>query len=277
MRRGFARMNEAQSPDAPPVLRLQTGWCAWARRCARGAAFGVVTLTFSLGWFLTWPLTKLIRPWRRGVRRWVFRSWSRIALRVCGIHSTVVGGLPERPCFLVANHLGTIDILVIAAHVDATFVSMKELERWPLIGTMARQFGTVFVDRARKREIPEVNRAIDAAFERSEAVVIFPEGRQSRGEHVLPFQPSLLEPAARNGHAVAWAVLGYRTGPRDVPASLAIPWVDVSFLRQLLVLLAVERVDARLEFGPDVVRSADRKELARSLHERVSSRFTRLC
>lgn len=270
---GIDEMNEAQSPPAACAPRLQRGWRAWSRRGVRGAAFGFFTVFFSLSWVVALPVTWVSPRAHRRFRGWVFRNWARSILNVCGVRTTVVGDLPVRPCFLVANHLGSLDILVIAAHVDATFVSMKELERWPLIGAMARQFGTVFVDRSRKRDIPDVNRAIDAAFERSDAVVIFPEGRQSRGASVLPFRPSLLEPAARNGHALAWAVLHYETGPSDPSASLAIPWVDVPFHRHALVQLALERVDARLEFGRDVMRGGERKDLARALHERVSSRF----
>ena len=93
---------------------------------------------------------------------------------------------------------------------------------------------------------------------------------------MLPFRPSLLEPAAREDHPVAWAVLHYATGKNDPPASLSIPWVGVAFWRQALVLLALERVDARLEFGTDVLRGSERKELAQELYERVAARFERL-
>lgn len=276
MRGGFDGMNEAQSAPPARALVLQRGLRATARRLLRAGALCAVTLALACAWFAAWPLMRMLPRFARRWRRVIFRSWARSALWICRIETRVAGGLPERPCYLVANHLGYVDILVIAAHVDATFVSMKELEGWPFFGLMARQFGTVFVDRSQKRAIPDVNRAIELAFERCDAVVIFPEGRHTRGAGVLPFRPALLEPAARDGHPVAWAVLHYSTASADPPASQAIPWVDVPFLRQARLLLALERVEARLVFGADVVRQADRKELARLLHERVSAAFVPL-
>jgi 1-acyl-sn-glycerol-3-phosphate acyltransferase len=269
-------MKEAQSAMETVLIRLQPGPRAWIRRTVRGTALAAVTLALVALWFVGLPFTWIMPSARRSWRRFVFQAWSRLVLRLCSVRIRVVGELAAKPCFLVANHLGYVDILVIAARVDATFVSMKELEGWPLFGFMARQFGTVFVDRTKKREIPAVNREIERAFLRSDAVVIFPEGRHTRGDRVLPFRPSLLEPAAREDHPVAWAVLHYATGKNDPPASLSIPWVGVAFWRQALVLLALERVDARLEFGTDVLRGSERKELAQELYERVAARFERL-
>lgn len=266
-------MNEATSSDKAHALTLQPGLRAWMRRLVRVTALFVATLALVVVWFCGLPFTWIVPGLRRRWRRFVFWAWARAALRVCSVRLRIVGQLPEKPCFLVANHLGYMDILVIAACVDATFVSMKELERWPVFGLMARQFGTVFVDRGDKRDIPAVNQAIEHAFEQSDALVIFPEGRHTRGDRVLPFRTALLEPAARGDHPVAWAVLHYATGPKDPPASYSVPWVGVSFRRQALVLLALERIDARIEFGADVVRRADRKLLAQQLHERVSARF----
>lgn len=260
-------VNEPQ-PAAP-----QPGLVAWFRRGWRGGWVSVATVTLATAWFVGLPFTIGSASRRRRWRRGVFGTWSRALLSICHVHVEVRGALPVEPCFLVANHLGYVDILVLAARVDATFVSMKELEAWPVFGTMARQFGTVFIDRSRKRDIPDVNAAMERALSQCSAVVVFPEGRHTRGATVLPFRPSLLEPAARGGHPVAWAVLHYATGERDPSAASAIPWVDVPFTRQVLVLLALDRVEATLEFGPDVVRGDDRKQLAEALHARVRSRF----
>lgn len=245
---------------------------AW-RRTWRGARVLGVTLAWSGVWFLGLPLASTSHRRRRAWRRRVFGAWARGMLSACAVRVEVRGRLPQAPCFLVANHLGYLDVVVLAAHVDAVFVSMKEVERWPVFGTMARQFDTVFVDRGRKRDLPAVNAAVERAFGRCDALVVFPEGRHTRGRRVLPFHPSLLEPAARGGHPVAWCVLHYATGADDPPASASVPWVDVPLARQVRVLLALERVDATLEFGPDVVRGDDRKRLAEDLHARVVSRF----
>lgn len=277
MRHGFEMTAEAQSThDDRKGADLQPGLRAWWRRGLRSTLAITVTLALATAWFLGIPFTWGSATRRRRWRRAVFQAWTRALLGVFRVQLRVIGSPPNEPCFLVANHLGYVDVLVIAARVDATFVSMKELERWPFFGLMARQFGTVFIDRSQKRDIPEVNVEVEAALARSGAVVIFPEGRHTRGGSVLPFRPALLEPAARGSHAVAWAVLHYSTGAGDPPASQSIPWVDVPLARQALVLLALDRIVATLEFGAEIERGDDRKQLAAALHARVAGRFTPL-
>jgi 1-acyl-sn-glycerol-3-phosphate acyltransferase len=262
--------------DEPAAAALQPGVLAWCRRLARIVLLSAATFALVIVWFAGLPFT-MRRPRRRNAwRRRIFQAWSRTSLRICRVHWHVSGRLPVEPCFLVTNHLGYLDILVIEAAFDATFVSMSELQRWPVFGAMARQFGTIFVDRERKRGIPQTNREMDAALARSNVVVLFPEGRHSRGTGVLPFKSSLFEPAARTGRPVAWGVLHYATGPGDPPAARVVPWVGVSFARQALVLLAVSRVDAHLEIGSDVVSGPDRKQLAEATRTRILSRLVPL-
>jgi 1-acyl-sn-glycerol-3-phosphate acyltransferase len=261
--------------DLPQVASaaLQTGLVAWSRRIVRIARLALITGCMSCAWFVGVAFTIGSPRRRRAWRKRVFQSWSRAALRICRVHLVVRGSLPEGAGFFVSNHLGYLDILVIEAAIDVTFVSMREVERWPVFGPMARQFGTIMVDRGRKRDIPVANSAMRAALERGEVVVLFPEGRHSRGTGVLPFKTAMLEPAASLGRPVAWGTIHYATGPKDPPAARAIPWVGVTFKHQVLVLLALERVEARLDIGADLVRSGDRKRIAEETHARIVAHF----
>lgn len=261
------------APPAPRVesAALQSGFVAWFRRIVRIALLALLTLFTSVAWFAGLPLTFQSARRRRAWRKRLFQGWSRAALRICRVHLVVRGSLPAGASFFVTNHLGYLDILVIEAAFDATFVSMRELERWPVFGPMARQFGTVFVDRGSKRDIPNANRSMSAALGRGEVVVLFPEGRHSRGTGVLPFKSAMLEPAV--GRPVAWGTIHYATGAKDPPAARAIPWVGVTFRHQALILLALERVEARLDIGADLVCSRDRKRIAEDTHARIVARF----
>ena len=89
---------------------------------------------------------------------------------------------------------------------------------------ICRVVGTVFVDRERRRALPEVMAAVDAAVAQGRTVVVFPEGTSTGGSHVLPFKPSLLEAAARAGWRVGWAALRYRTPEGEPPASEVVCW-----------------------------------------------------
>ena len=50
---------------------------------------------------------------------------------------------------LVCNHLGYLDILVLAACRPALFVAKSEVKQWPVFGWFARLAGTIFVHRGK--------------------------------------------------------------------------------------------------------------------------------
>jgi 1-acyl-sn-glycerol-3-phosphate acyltransferase len=142
---------------------------------------------------------------------------------------------------------------------------------------MAKRLAIIFIDRQRKRTIPEVNRRIEEALARGHVLAVFPEGTTGDGRSVLPFRSSLLEPAARGGVPVAWATIGYRTRAPDPPASEVIVWkrgLPLPIHARRLLLL--DRIDATLTFDAETIRGSDRKALAAELHRRVQAQFSPL-
>ena len=93
-------------------------------------------------------------------------------------------------------------------------------------------------------------------------LTIFPEGRSSRGTEILPFQPSLLEPAARAGVPCFAASISYETPGAALPPSRTICWYDSeSLLTHFPRLIGLKRVVARVSIrGP--ARPLDRPEVA---------------
>lgn len=244
------------------------------RALARGAWLVLLTI----GLYLVWGgghLTLALAPSRRAPwRRRIFRLWARGVCWGLAVRLTVVGEPPRGGAFVVTNHLSYLDIPVLASQMPTVFVSKSEVADWPLIGRGARAMGTVFLARERKRELPAVNRQIEAALAAGDGVVVFPEGTSTKGDQVLAFRPSLLAPAAEAGLAVRSAVLRYETCPGDPPASLSVCWWgDMPFTPHVSVLLSLKRIDARLEFAPETHCDPDRKRLAEKLWGAVNSRF----
>jgi len=244
-----------------------------ARRVGRLLRGLAATLGLSAFWLLG-------RPFHRGperARAWrvqLMRSWGRAMTRATRMRVVVVGEAPREPCVLVTNHVGYADIVTLASVLDGpAFVSQHEIRGWPLVGGMAARMGTIFIDRANKRDLPTVNAAIGRALQDGHVVVLFPEGMNSNGRLVRPFRPALLESAARLDVPCAWATMHYQVLPGDPPASRSVCWFEEPILRQVRRFLALERVEARVTFGSDRVRDTDRKRLAAELHARVLSAF----
>jgi 1-acyl-sn-glycerol-3-phosphate acyltransferase len=225
-------------------------------------------------WFAVLPFCSRASERRRALRAFVLRNWARACLAGAGVVLEVEGAPPSERCFLVSNHLSYLDVLVLASQMNCVFVSMAEVLRWPFIGPMAKSVGTVFIDRRRKREIPEVNREMESFLEQGFVVVLFPEGTSSRGARVERFRPALLEPAVASRRPVATATLRYATTPRDVPAPMSVCWVQLAFVPHALRLLLTDRIDCKLTFDPALTRGTNRKQLAAALHTRTSSHFT---
>lgn len=230
----------------------------------------------AVSWFGSWPLRALSRPAHERLRHATMQGWARWSLWCFGVRLRTRGSLPREGVLLVANHVSYLDIAVLAARVDAVFVSMSELRAWPFFGLMAQSLGTVFLDRSRKRELVDVARAMRSWNERGYTVVLFPEGTNSHGERVLEFRTSLLEPAVAGAIPAACATLGYTTRAEDPPASVVVAWVDEPFLRHALRLGSRRSIDAEIVFHPELELGTERKELARVLHARVASAFTPL-
>ncbi len=245
---------------------LRVVWCALAILAG--------TLILTVVWFARLPFVASHPARRRDWRGIVFRAWARWCLACGGVHAHVSGSPPAAPCVFVSNHFGYIDIMVLASRMNCIFLSSDDVGRIPFLGSMARSFGTVFIDRQQKRDLPAVARALGEALDRGEIVVLFPEGTNSRGDRVQRFHPALLQIAVERGAPVAWATLRHATGRNDVPASRSVCWVDAPLWKHMLGFLALERIDSTLIFGSGTLRGSDRKVLARELEERVAAQFT---
>ncbi|MEW6299088.1 MAG: lysophospholipid acyltransferase family protein, partial [Thermodesulfobacteriota bacterium] len=208
----------------------------------------------------------LAYPWRR---------WARRVAALFGLRVRVRGTPPPAPCLLVANHLSYLDILVLATQMDIVFVAKAEVARWPVIGFLGRAAGTVFIDRARKRDLPRVIQAMTDALRRGQRVAFFPEGTSSAGALVLPFHSPLFEAAVRAGVPVRYASLTYRTTCDVPPASRAVCWWgDMTFARHLYALLQLSGVRATVSFGRDAVEAGNRKRLAARARTAVMRLFS---
>jgi lyso-ornithine lipid O-acyltransferase len=148
---------------------------------------------------LTLPLmpVQAILVWRKSpaARRLpcVYHGW---ICRLLGVHLDLQGARStHRPTLFVANHTSYLDIEIIGAAIEGSFVSKAEVSRWPIFGWLAKLQRTIFVERADRagaaRQRDEIRRRLDDG----DNLILFPEGTSGDGVHLLPFKSALFAAA----------------------------------------------------------------------------------
>ncbi|MBE7515333.1 MAG: 1-acyl-sn-glycerol-3-phosphate acyltransferase [Chloracidobacterium sp.] len=208
-------------------------------------------------------------------RRRIFARWTQAFARITGMKLVVNGKPPEPPFFLVANHLGYVDIAALRIAVEGVFVAKAEIRSWPFVGRIVASIGTVFIDRQNRRDIPRAGSEIIERLDEGEGVIVFPEGTSTKGEAVIAFNSSFLQFAAARHIPVSYAAITYLMPGGRLSANQAICWwEDIGFFAHLWRLLKEKEYTAVVTFGDAPIENSNRKELAKQLHDRVTSIFT---
>ncbi|MGH7045056.1 MAG: lysophospholipid acyltransferase family protein [Stellaceae bacterium] len=139
----------------------------------------------------------------QGIGLWLHRPWSatlpafyhRGCCRILGFNLRTIGvPTATRPVLFASNHVSYTDITVLGALIIGSFVAKTEVAGWPLFGWLAKLQRTVFVDR-RVRSTRAQREAMVARLAAGDALILFPEGTSSDGNHVLPFKSALFSAA----------------------------------------------------------------------------------
>ncbi len=199
-------------------------------------------------------------------------AWSASLLHILALRLDVSGVLPHgaMPAMLVANHVSWLDVYVLNAVCPAHFVAKSEIARWPLIGTLARRSGTVFIERARRRDILRVNRELVELLGAGAVIGVFPEGTTSAGDTVLPFRPALMQAAVTAAARLLPVAIRYENLDGSLCAEAAFTG-DTSFVSALWRVLNQPAMRVHLQVFPEAGSHApERKALARDARQSIA-------
>ena len=135
--------------------------------------------------------------------RWIPVHFNRLLCAVLQVRVRRFGTQtsPGRK-LIVSNHISWLDVLVLGGLEPMTFLAKKEVGKPWLGREIADLQGVVYVDRQRKRSIPQTNADIAATMAKGEPVVLFAEATTGDGNRLLRFRSSHFEAArtaAREG------------------------------------------------------------------------------
>lgn len=206
-------------------------------------------------------------------QRGAMRKWSG---QLLSILSVVIPAedrhhpMPTR-CVIVSNHVSWIDIFVLAANYPAVFVAKSEIRRWPLVGWLCQQAGTLFIERGRSSSARRTNTIIAAAIESGRLVSIYPEGTTTDGKSLAHFHPALFQPAVESHAIIQPVVLRYRDRQGnycDAPNFVG----ETTFLQSLWNITAARQIVADLQFlAPIPSGGKDRRALAKDAHAAIAA------
>ena len=231
---------------------------------------------------LQWLLTKAAPRARRVIPQRFHRALcAAVGVRV--VAGAFAGA--DGPRLIVANHLSWLDISALGSCTPVTFLAKREVADWPVVGRLAQLQGCVFVERAKKRAIPQVNQRIAASLQAGNTLVLFPEATTGDGNRLLRFSSAHVQAAVNAAVEAAasaaanaasaqrvWLlpvaiVYTRRSGlPYDRLTRPTIAWYgDMALLPHLWDIMRDGPVDCELRAGEPllVTPSTNRKTLTR--------------
>ncbi len=199
-------------------------------------------------------------------------DWSKRFLELLGVTLRINGQpLQNGPLMVVINHVSWLDILVILAAQPVCFVSKAEVRHWPVIGWLATNVGTLYIERTKARDALRVVHQIAENLSAGRLIAIFPEGTTSNGKSLLPFHANLLQAAIASNSPVQAVALRFleANGERSMsPIYVA----DDSLLSSAWRMMRAAPVTAQLDFLPSLPTDGlDRRVLAAQLQQHIAA------
>lgn len=225
----------------------------------------------------------LLRLPRLRIVSQVMRGFNTLLRVLLGVRITVAGstdGLDTSARFIVSNHLGYLDGIVLASLFPVIFVTKRQVRRWPVIGQLLTLLEIIFIDRENKNDILRIVNRISKTLRKETNVLVFPEGTSTNGEKLLPFQSAFFAGPLMAHAAVVPVTLTY-TFIDQQPVSAAnrdrIYWYgDMSFAPHLWNLLAASRIEVSVKIHPALETSnlrndsLNRKQLSQACHDVIA-------
>jgi 1-acyl-sn-glycerol-3-phosphate acyltransferase len=180
---------------------------------------------------------------------------------------------------IISNHFGYIDGFVLGSIFPAVFVTKREVKKWPVIGLWTTLYGTIFIDRQRKDQVGLLVSEMSRKLKQGANILLFPEGRATNGERMLPFQTAPLAAPLRNRSIIVPVTLVYkRIDDKEVSKAnrdLIYCYDDMDFVPHFWKLLSLRSIEAVVTVQPNIEcsryedNSAGRKKLALDCYHRV--------
>ncbi|WP_228703755.1 lysophospholipid acyltransferase family protein [Acinetobacter larvae] len=171
--------------------------------------------------------------------------------RLCDVFNLKVelhGEINRQPALWVSNHISWLDIAVLGSGARIFFLAKAEIEKWPLLGKIAKGGGTLFIKRGSGDSL-RIREQIASFLKQDIPVLFFPEATTTDGTQIKRIHGRLLGAAIEAQRPVQACVICYvnQHGELDKTA----PYIgDVGFVDHVLAVFEMPQVTAHLKLLP---------------------------
>jgi 1-acyl-sn-glycerol-3-phosphate acyltransferase len=221
-----------------------------------------------VGWFTIYFRFPQLNQQQRDAR---VQVWAMQLLRIWGIDLEVRGKpVTLGPALLVCNHISWLDIVVIHATRHCRFVSKSELRDWPVLGTLATGGGTLYIERAQRKDAMRMVKDMAKSLREGDVLAVFPEGTTGDGIGMLPFHANLIQSAIEAEAPVQPLALQF-VDTKTNKISMAARYIDDdTLLDSVWSTLNARGLKAVVNFGElQESQERDRRTWAHDLREEV--------
>ena len=188
--------------------------------------------------------------------------------KVFNIEIQVHGEIPREPALWVSNHISWLDVAVLGSGARVFFLAKAEIEKWPLLGKLAKGGGTLFIKRGSGDSV-KIREQMTDFLKQDSPVLFFPEATTSDGTRIKKVHGRLLGAAIEARRPVQVCLICYvnQQGELDTVA----PFIgDTTFAKHVQNVLEMPNVIAHLMALPAIDSTGHSVE---SLTEEVQSKM----
>lgn len=176
----------------------------------------------------------------------------RFAIRmlhpILGSKITVYGKEPIDSGLIVSNHRSYFDPMVILKNNLASPVGKKEVESWPLIGSVTKTTGVIFVNREEKTSRTQTLKEVRLVLENGFSIFIAPEGTTHINPTTIDFRPGSFILAAELGVPVMPVAIDYK--------NIDDAWIgDDTFIPHFLKCFSKWRTEIKVSYLEPIISS----------------------
>lgn len=204
----------------------------------------------------------------------VIRWWHKRLCQILNLDVRVHGRPVQTPALWVSNHISWMDIPVLGSLFHLYFLSKAEVADWPLLGSLAKSAGTLFIRRG-SGDAGKVSSDLAGHLAGGRSVLFFPEGTTTDGHALKRFFHKLFGAAVDADCQIQPVLICYRHGDGLHPVA---PFVgDDEFFSHALEVLRGEPIVVDVMVLPvEHIEGRDARAVSRHLEQLMGTALKEL-